>query len=319
MDKKPLDTLANAKNFSLTREEKKSLRQELMADMTLMKEMFPRRLAGDATRGIADLSTAELWQGRSKLLMRIRKESQPVREIPTINVIASFLQEMTRSLSPVFALFVVLAGVSTAISAEQAVPGDPLYAVKIYITEPIRGGLHFFPKAQAEWDVKLLERRLEEVEIVAGTETLSPYAERVNRHIQQIVNEIQISIDMEPNSEAQQEIKGMVYSVMVDHQDAVRSIVRNEKERTYMRALIQKLDQRDQPQMVGSFRENSVQFLDEDEPIEKTLSGTAASSAGATSSAVPVTPVGPAKNSIINRTMRKLQRQSDDRLNSLEQ
>lgn len=66
---------------------------------------------------------------------------------------------------------VVTGGVSVA--AEQAVPGDTLYSVKIGITEPTVALLTFGDVPSAELSVRQAEERLREVEVLAARDTLT--------------------------------------------------------------------------------------------------------------------------------------------------
>lgn len=81
----------------------------------------------------------------------------------------------THSLRPVsYALvFVLVLGVGTSYAAEQALPGDPLYAVKVNFTEPLQGVLAVSPVAKAEWNTELVSRRLEEAALLAAKGTLN--------------------------------------------------------------------------------------------------------------------------------------------------
>jgi hypothetical protein len=66
---------------------------------------------------------------------------------------------------PAIAVLAIFIAMGTGIiGAEAALPGDFLYPVKISITEPLIGALHFSPEAQAQWQVRLLARRAREAE-----------------------------------------------------------------------------------------------------------------------------------------------------------
>lgn len=89
----------------------------------------------------------------------------------------------------------LLMGSSVSFAAEGAVPGNILYPVKVRINENVRGAVTITPKAKAEWEIRLVERRLEEVEKLAVTpgvssevrkiaqENLSAYTQKVKDHI----------------------------------------------------------------------------------------------------------------------------------------
>lgn len=80
--------------------------------------------------------------------------------------INSFRNKKTLS---AFVIGGLLIGSSVSFASENAVPGDLLYPVKIHINEQVRGFVAVTPKAKAEWEVHLVERRLEEVEKLAVT------------------------------------------------------------------------------------------------------------------------------------------------------
>ncbi len=76
----------------------------------------------------------------------------------------------------ILALVAALGG-GTSIVAENAVPGDALYPVKVDINETVRGGLTLSAEGKAEWSVRKAERRLEEAEKLASEGKLDADAE----------------------------------------------------------------------------------------------------------------------------------------------
>jgi hypothetical protein len=78
-----------------------------------------------------------------------------------------FTHVNTRVLS--FALTLVLVvGVGTSYAAEHALPGEPLYALKVRVTEPIRGTFALTEVSKTEWDAEILERRIDEAEMLTA-------------------------------------------------------------------------------------------------------------------------------------------------------
>lgn len=74
------------------------------------------------------------------------------------------------------ALVLVFAVGGTSYAAERSLPGDPLYAVKIHMNEPIQGALAISPEAKAQWNAQLAARRLEEAEELAAQNKLDSSA-----------------------------------------------------------------------------------------------------------------------------------------------
>ena len=76
-------------------------------------------------------------------------------------------------------VLVVFAGGSTAFAAQGALPGQPLYALKTKVLEPVAVALATTPAAKAAVHVALVQRRVAEAETLAqqGTLTASTGAE----------------------------------------------------------------------------------------------------------------------------------------------
>jgi hypothetical protein len=71
-------------------------------------------------------------------------------------------------------VLVMVVGVTTSYAAETALPGDPLYAVKVNINEPVERATVAASQSSTQWDVTLTSRRLEEAEKLAASGTLTP-------------------------------------------------------------------------------------------------------------------------------------------------
>lgn len=85
-----------------------------------------------------------------------------------------FLIYIRTHVIPVVAGFVILALGATSVAAEGALPGDLLYVVKVNVNESIGDALAVSDKAQAEWDARVAERRIEEVVTLAAKGELTP-------------------------------------------------------------------------------------------------------------------------------------------------
>lgn len=89
----------------------------------------------------------------------------------------------------------VLVLVGVPVAAEQAVPGDMLYPVKIQVNEEVRSSLAFSTHEKIAWETERLERRIEEVRTLASqgrlTEDIdSAVAQAVHEHSQAAQQEI---------------------------------------------------------------------------------------------------------------------------------
>lgn len=84
--------------------------------------------------------------------------------IPSPFSIRSFRNKKTLS---AFVVGGILLGSSVSFAAENTLPGDLLYPVKINLNEKVRDALAITPQAKADWAVQKAERRLVEAEKLA--------------------------------------------------------------------------------------------------------------------------------------------------------
>lgn len=71
------------------------------------------------------------------------------------------------------ALIIALLGGGTSIAANNSLPGDFLYPVKVDVNEKVAGAFQFSPEAKANWEAKLAEVRLDEAAKLAADSKLS--------------------------------------------------------------------------------------------------------------------------------------------------
>ncbi|HBB43880.1 MAG: hypothetical protein UW27_C0017G0078 [Parcubacteria group bacterium GW2011_GWA1_44_13] len=90
----------------------------------------------------------------------------------------------------------LLMGGTVSFAAENTVPGDALFTVKLHVNETVRGVVAVTPKAKAEWEVKLVERRLEEVEKLAMTPDALPEIQQVaERNLENYAGRVKTRIE----------------------------------------------------------------------------------------------------------------------------
>jgi hypothetical protein len=73
--------------------------------------------------------------------------------------------------------FAMLLLVSVPALAENALPGDTLYPIKVRFNEEVKGALNSSPYQKIEWETERLERRLAEAQLLADAGLLTPEAE----------------------------------------------------------------------------------------------------------------------------------------------
>ena len=74
---------------------------------------------------------------------------------------------------PIVLILALLLGGGTSALAERALPGDLLYPVKLDVNEKVADLFAITPKAQAQFDATIAERRLQEAEQLAAQSRLS--------------------------------------------------------------------------------------------------------------------------------------------------
>jgi hypothetical protein len=115
-----------------------------------------------------------------------------IQEPVAVSIFSYFQYSRVAFSRPLIAggLIAVLLVGSTGVSyaAENALPGEPLYAVKVSVVEPIQTALITEPVAKAQWQSELASRRLTEASALAvqnklATSTQEYLAQSVEQHV----------------------------------------------------------------------------------------------------------------------------------------
>lgn len=83
-------------------------------------------------------------------------------------------------------VLILFTGMGTSYAAQNALPGQALYGVKVNLNEVVEGAFALSPVARAEFDAELTTRRLEEAEVLAAANQLTP---EVSSELQTRINE----------------------------------------------------------------------------------------------------------------------------------
>jgi hypothetical protein len=180
----PLDQFwAKAKHLKLSSQEKAEGRALLRAGMHLMVQSEALALMRkECADGFETLASALVDRP-------ILRETFWDKAVALLN--SSFVRV------PVTACMIfVLGGGVLAAAAENALPGDTLYAVKVSFTEPILGAFKRSNKKQeAEWSMHLLERRLDEAEAIATTPNAQRRADPAAKALREQTSEFLNAVD----------------------------------------------------------------------------------------------------------------------------
>ena len=143
----------------------------------------------------------------------------------------------------------LLSGGGVSYAAEQALPGDTLYPIKVRVNEEIREWASLSSEAKANWEGRRAERRLEEVERLALSGNLTEelekrLEERFETHIEKINEKIaefeeagntqaieRLTSALETSLENHNEILGLVKSGEIDKDKILELIKARVEER----------------------------------------------------------------------------------------
>ncbi|OGZ69770.1 MAG: hypothetical protein A3D35_03195 [Candidatus Staskawiczbacteria bacterium RIFCSPHIGHO2_02_FULL_34_9] len=126
---------------------------------------------------------------------------------------------------------VIIFGVSSA--ANNALPGDVLYNVKVGVNEKVLGLLQVSDESKAQYEIKLTETRLEEIEKVSSKDNLDEKAKDdfvllLNKSIKKVQN-YSLSIENNNNPELSLKINSELEASLNAHKE-ILSEISKEKE-----------------------------------------------------------------------------------------
>ena len=156
----------------------------------------------------------------------------------------SALQSLLSRLQPMFIalLVVLLVGGGTSFAAESALPGDTLYPVKVSINEEVGSFLAFSEEAQARFDTRRAENRLEEAAELAAkgrlnSETSASIQSRFEAHTSAFEDDIE-AIEASENSRSSFEMHSNFEASLNAHE---RILARLALEKAEIRVVLEPL------------------------------------------------------------------------------
>lgn len=93
---------------------------------------------------------------------------------------------------------VLLLGGGVAYAAHGALPGDPLYPVKVALLEPAEKT--FRPQTPTDWSITLVHRRLDEADRVASTTPSSKREARAALEVARAAQKVQVNLEALPTA-----------------------------------------------------------------------------------------------------------------------
>ena len=181
-----------------------------------------------------------------------------------------FFHLSLHSLTAALAIVVLFSG-SLAYAAEDTVPGDMLYPVKVDIVEPIRGRFKFTPEARAKWNARRIERRLEEGQRLMSREDrfakhLPKLQERLELHTQRLEEHL-AKLESVENAE---EIRSHMEKTLERHEAMLDSIESGDVQPEEVRRFMHHVKQR-RERIRSLRRPDRVERRDTIAPIRKEM------------------------------------------------
>lgn len=126
------------------------------------------------------------------------------------------------------AILIILTGTGTAFAAENTLPGDTLYPIKVHVNEPVLGAMALSLQAKANWESKVAERRLDEAAALVAIGRLSTDVEtkletRVQEQTKKIKNRIE-KLEAEGNTEVAAEISARLETTLKLHEQLLEKL-----------------------------------------------------------------------------------------------
>jgi len=124
------------------------------------------------------------------------------------------------------ALLIVLGSVSAA--AQGALPGEPLYAVKVNINEQVSGAFAFSPQAKAQHEASLAATRLDEAVDLSAQGKLTPQARaQIEANLQTHVDNVEKNVDKltsQDDARGAIEVSSDLASTLNAHEQVMQSL-----------------------------------------------------------------------------------------------
>lgn len=157
----------------------------------------------------------------------------PVRGVGTERLIQQRSEAILFNFSlfktmPLLLVLTLMLGGGVALASEYALPGDILYPIKIGVNEKVLGFTKLSDETRAEWNIKLLSRRLEEAERLVVTNRINAnveaefesrfniQAERTHKGVEALASGKKLKAAAEASSEMETALRV--------HEDILRSL-----------------------------------------------------------------------------------------------
>ncbi|HEY4515091.1 MAG TPA: DUF5667 domain-containing protein [Candidatus Paceibacterota bacterium] len=160
----------------------------------------------------------------AKAMARFAESRRAGKPVSTYSSYHALLQNLIyTNYMPIAILLVILLGGGTSFAAERANPGDALYSVKTGVNENVRGMFTVGAEAEANWEARLAERRLEEANNLEAEGRLDADVEQdisveVEKHADKSQKEI-AKLEADGKAEAASSARVRLSQALTVHED----------------------------------------------------------------------------------------------------
>ncbi|MCC7436416.1 hypothetical protein IT402_00880 [Candidatus Nomurabacteria bacterium] len=170
-------------------------------------------------------------QERFVLRAKIAKSIQTLESKPKVSYFYSGIQHGLRISLSTF-LFIVFVGGSVSVVADNSLPGDALYPIKISVNEQIKGALIKNPEAKISYQTTLIDNRLTEIKTLAASKTLTKAKQEtaqkaLDSHIESLSKQLGTLSDEKPK-EALKVTASLEESLKAQKEDLEKIVVKEE-------------------------------------------------------------------------------------------
>ncbi len=227
------------------------------------------------------LSSLEKSEGLDRLLSHMKKH--PIAHGGWVRHF--FALHRVGAMAMVALLLIGAGGGGVVYAAEDAMPEDILYPVKLHFNEPLIGAFHRTPERRAEWEQRRLDRRLREAEHLSerSTEFTPERREMLQQRIESRIDMFQKHIENLPE-DRRVELEDRMQDRFDRHQEFLQKIEEGEVSREEFKQFKQHIQKvrppkmRNQPSDTLQQRPSVVPILQKEEkelpthrlrPVEK--------------------------------------------------
>ena len=189
------------------------------------------------------LSYIEKHPVRKEMDLRLNTQTQRsmTESLSILNIFK--LKPMTILVSLILMATLGLGGVSAA--AENSLPGDALYPVKVGVNENIKSAVAFSQEGKADAEINKAERRLKEAEKLAvrghfNEELKSRVDARFQNHIEKMTN-IAAELEAQGNIEAASELRAKLDALLEVHEEILVKLEEQRALKAEAKALVKEV------------------------------------------------------------------------------